>query len=102
MAASAVYSDPHISHFAHAFDDRSTSPIYVQVHVCQASREHHVARELGRTIMITKLKGRLTRVFSTRWLFTASAAGSEISSVAGAALAFCEQEKSDGKLKFSP
>ncbi len=57
MAARAVYSDPHISHFAHAFDDRSIRPyIYVRLHVCQASREHHIARELGRTIMITKLK----------------------------------------------
>jgi len=57
MAARAVYSDPHISHFANAFDDRSICAyIYVQLHVCQASREHHIARELGRTITITKSK----------------------------------------------
>jgi hypothetical protein len=28
MAARAVYSDPHISHFANAFDDRSICAIY--------------------------------------------------------------------------
>jgi hypothetical protein len=28
MAASADYSDPHISHLAHAFDDRSICPYY--------------------------------------------------------------------------
>jgi len=68
MVASAVYSLMHLTIGVYA-------PIYVQLHVCQASREHHVARELGRTIMITKL------VF---------------------VCAFCEQEKSNGKLKFSP